>query len=65
MIIHIIQRDYMGTLIHFKNLYLKAFDDCKPEYVVIFLKVYSVFCAFMLFAAFYAFVYRAITGFDF
>lgn len=55
----------MGTLLHFKNLYVKAFDDCKPEYLVIFLKIYSVFCAIMLFVAIYALIYRAFTGFDF
>ncbi len=54
----------MGTLTHFKNLYLQAFDDCKPEYLVILLKVYSAFCAVMLVMAFYAFFYRAFTGFE-
>ncbi|MEY8019616.1 DUF6747 family protein [Muriicola sp. SD30] len=55
----------MGTLIHFKNLYQQAFDDCKPEYVVLLLKVYSAFCALMLLMAVYAFLYRAFTGFEF
>ncbi len=55
----------MGTLLHLKNIYIKAFDDCKPEYIVIFLKIYSIFCAIMLFVALYAFLHRAITGFDF
>jgi len=55
----------MGTLLHFKNLYTAAFENCKPEIVVLILKVYSVFCAFMIFMAIYAVVYRAFTGFDF
>lgn len=55
----------MGTLTHFKNLYTDAFDNCKPEIAVIFLKVYSVFAALMLFMAVYAFMERALTGFEF
>ena len=55
----------MGTLTHFKNLYLQAFDDCKPEFLVFLLKAYSAFCALMLLMAFYAFFYRAFTGFEF
>ncbi|MEC7264963.1 MAG: DUF6747 family protein [Bacteroidota bacterium] len=55
----------MGTLLHFKHLYLEAFDDCKPSFVVLFLKGYSIFCAIMLFMAFYALLYRAFTGFEF
>ncbi len=55
----------MGTLTHFKNLYVEAFDDCKPEFVVFLLKIYSVFCALMLGMALYALLYRAFTGFDF
>lgn len=55
----------MGTLLHFKNLYVQAFDDCKPEIIVILLKVYSFFCAVMLAMALYAFFYRAFTGFEF
>jgi hypothetical protein len=55
----------MGTLEHFKNLYVEAFDDCKPEFVVVLLKAYSVFCVLMLFMAVYAFMYRAFTGFEF
>ncbi|WP_342774033.1 DUF6747 family protein [Muriicola soli] len=55
----------MGTLVHFKNLYLEAFDDCKPEILVILLKAYSAFCALMLLMALYAFFYRAFTGFEF
>jgi hypothetical protein len=55
----------MGTLLHFKNLYVEAFDDCKPEFVVVLLKAYSVFCVLMLFMAVYAFLYRAFTGFEF
>ncbi|MET7030840.1 DUF6747 family protein [Sediminicola luteus] len=55
----------MGTLLHFKSIYLEAFENCKPEFVVILLKVYSVFCVIMLFMALYAFTYRAFTGFKF
>ncbi len=55
----------MGTLSHYKNIYLEAFEGCKPEILVIFLKVYSVFCALMLFMAVYAFMYRALNGFEF
>ncbi|MEP0131366.1 MAG: DUF6747 family protein [Eudoraea sp.] len=55
----------MGTLLHFKSLYLEAFDDCKPEFVVVLLKIYSFFCVLMLSMAIYAFLYRAFTGFEF
>ncbi|MEM8510263.1 MAG: DUF6747 family protein [Bacteroidota bacterium] len=55
----------MGTLLNFKNVYLEAFDDCKPAYIVVLLKLYSVFCAAMIFMALYAFMYRAFTGFEF
>lgn len=55
----------MGTLLHFKDLYLHAFDGCKPSFLVVLLKGYSVFCALMLTMALYAFIYRAVTGFDF
>ncbi len=55
----------MGTFTHFRQLYNAAFEDCKPEILVVFLKVYSVFCALMLFMAVYAFMYRALNGFDF
>lgn len=55
----------MGTLLHFKNIYAEAFDNCRPQYVVIFLKAYSVFCLIMLFLAFYALFYRVFTGFEF
>ncbi|MEJ2163619.1 MAG: hypothetical protein P8X60_10015 [Robiginitalea sp.] len=55
----------MGTLTHIKNLYIHAFDDCKPTYLVYFLKAYSLFCALMLSMALYAFIYRAFTGFEF
>ncbi|MEX0288445.1 MAG: DUF6747 family protein [Flavobacteriaceae bacterium] len=55
----------MGTLTHFKNLYTEAFDNCKPEFAVILLKVYSVFCALMLIMAVYAFMDRALSGFEF
>lgn len=55
----------MGTLIHFKDLYLQAFDNCNPKFIVLLLKVYSFFCALMLSMAIYAFFYRAFTGFEF
>ncbi|WP_373517707.1 DUF6747 family protein [Pricia sp.] len=55
----------MGTISHFRTLYIEAFKDCKPEILVVLLKVYSVFCALMLFLAVYAFMYRALNGFDF
>lgn len=55
----------MGTLSHFKNMYLDAFDNCKPEYLVVALKIYSVFSALMIFMAVYALLYRAFTGFEF
>jgi len=55
----------MGTFAHFRHLYNAAFEGCKPEILVIFLKVYSVFCALMLFLAVYAFMDRALNGFDF
>ncbi len=55
----------MGTLLHFKNIYSEAFDNCKPEIVVNLLKIYSIFCAAMLLMAIYAFMFRAFTGFRF
>ncbi|PRX57971.1 DUF6747 family protein [Flagellimonas meridianipacifica] len=55
----------MGTLLHFKSLYQEAFDDCKPSYLVLFLKAYSIFCAILIGMALYAFLYRAFTGFEF
>ncbi len=55
----------MGTLVHFKHIYTEAFDDCKPEFVVILLKIYSAFCVVLLGMAFYAFMYRVLTGFEF
>ncbi|MDC6365989.1 MULTISPECIES: DUF6747 family protein [Flavobacteriaceae] len=55
----------MGTLVHFKHLYNEAFDDCRPSYVVVFLKGYAIFCAVLLLMAVYAFLFRAFTGFDF
>ena len=55
----------MGTLTHFRNLYVDAFDNCKPGFAVILLKVYSVFCALMLIMAVYAFMDRALNGFEF
>ncbi|WP_176465448.1 DUF6747 family protein [Croceivirga radicis] len=55
----------MGTLLDFKNVYFRAFENCKPEFLVVLLKAYSIFCAGMIFVAMYAFMYRAITGFRF
>ncbi|WP_316931552.1 DUF6747 family protein [Maribacter antarcticus] len=55
----------MGTLLHFKDLYISAFENCKPEILVVLLKVYSVFCGLMLLMAFYAFAYRVFHGFEF
>ncbi len=55
----------MGALLHFKNLYAQAFEDCKPEIVVVVLKIYSVFCALMIFMAIYALSDRALNGWDF
>jgi len=55
----------MGTITHFRDLYMQAFENCKPEILVVILKAYSVFCALMLFMALYAFVYRAVNGFEF
>ena len=55
----------MGTITHFKNIYAQAFENCKPEILVVILKAYSVFCGLMLFMALYAFVYRAFNGFEF
>lgn len=55
----------MGTFLHFKNLYVQAFEDCKPEIVVVLLKIYSVFCALMIFMAIYALSDRALNGWDF
>lgn len=55
----------MGTLMHFKNLYVQAFENCKPEIVVVLLKIYSVFCALMIFMAIYALSHRALNGWDF
>ncbi len=55
----------MGTLSHFKNIYTEAFEDCRPNFVVLFLKAYFIFCVLMLTMTFYAFIYRIATGFDF
>ncbi|WP_338088474.1 DUF6747 family protein [Maribacter zhoushanensis] len=55
----------MGTITHFRNLYVQAFENCRPIVLVTLLKVYSVFCALMIFSALYAFVVRAANGFDF
>ena len=40
----------MGTLLHFKNLYLEAFDDCKPSFVVLFYWPFMHFCTELLLA---------------
>ncbi|WP_371743323.1 DUF6747 family protein [Pseudozobellia sp. WGM2] len=55
----------MGTLTHFKNLYVEAFDNCKPQIAVLLLKAYSVFSAIMIFMAIYAFTHRIINGYEF
>ncbi|WP_313809768.1 DUF6747 family protein [uncultured Allomuricauda sp.] len=55
----------MGTLLHFKQLYTEAFDNCKPSFVVVLLKGYTIFCGILLTMALYAFLYRVFTGFDF
>ncbi|MDT7829707.1 DUF6747 family protein [Pricia sp. S334] len=55
----------METLTHFRHLYNAAFEDCKPQFIVVLLKVYSVFCALMLLMAVYAFMHRALNGFEF
>ncbi|MFS4494802.1 DUF6747 family protein [Maribacter sp. 2308TA10-17] len=55
----------MGTLSHFSNLYVKAFEDCKPVAIVILLKVYSIFSALMILMAIYALSDRAFNGWDF
>lgn len=55
----------MGTLSHFSSLYTQAFENCKPTAIVVLLKVYSVFCAIMIFMAIYALSERALNGWDF
>jgi len=55
----------MGKLLHYKKIYLAAFENCKPEFAVILLKAYSLFCIAMISMAVYAFLYRAFTGFEF
>ena len=55
----------MGTLNHFKDLYVHAFENCRPTYVVYILEAYSLFCAVMLSMALYAFLFRVFTGFEF
>lgn len=55
----------MGTLLHFKNVYLEAFENCKPAFVVVLLKIYSLFSMIMISMALYAFFYRAFNGFKF
>jgi hypothetical protein len=62
----ILTRNYdMDAILNFKNVYLEAFDNCKPEFLVVVLKIYSVFSAIMILMAVYAFFYRAFTGFEF
>ena len=65
MLIVVYKRDTMGMLLTFKDRYVEAFDNCKPDFVVILLKLYSVFSALMIFMAIYALCYRAFTGFEF
>ncbi|MEE9362884.1 MAG: DUF6747 family protein [Cellulophaga sp.] len=55
----------MARFLHLKNIYLEAFEDCKPKYLANFLKVYMIFCVLMLTLALYAFTYRAVTGYHF
>ncbi len=55
----------MGTLLHFRNLYSEAFENCKPELIVILLKAYSVFSAILIFLAIYALSDRVFNGWDF
>lgn len=55
----------MEALLHFRNLYFEAFANCRPIFLVILLKAYSVFCGLLITMALYAFLYRAVTGFDF
>ncbi len=55
----------MATLLHFKNVYLEAFENCKPAFVVVLLKIYSLFSVLMIAMALYAFFYRAFNGFKF
>mgnify|MGYP006924537140 CR=1 FL=1 len=55
----------MGTLTHFRSLYLAAFENCRPRLAVKILQLYSVFCVLMLSLAIYALAYRAFTGFNF
>jgi len=55
----------MGTIGNIKNIYFSAFENCKPEILVVLLKAYAVFCLLLLSITLYAFVYRAFTGFNF
>lgn len=55
----------MGTITNFRNLYVEAFRNCKPEFLVVLLKIYSIFSALMITMAVYAFFHRAFTGFEF
>lgn len=55
----------MSTLLHFRNVYLEAFENCRPAFIVVLLKIYSLFSLVMISLALYAFVYRAINGFKF
>ncbi len=56
---------YMGTIWNFRDIYFNAFNDCRPRYLVVILKIYSVFSALMISMAVYALLYRAFTGFEF
>jgi len=55
----------MGTIWNFKNIYFAAFDNCEPKFLVVLLKIYSIFSALMISMAVYALLYRAFTGFEF
>lgn len=55
----------MNTVTDFKELYLEAFRNCKPSFLVLVLKIYSIFSALMITMAVYAFLHRAFTGFEF
>lgn len=55
----------MGTLVHFRNVYVEAFENCKPAFIVVLLKIYSLFSLVMISMAVYAFIHRAFNGFQF
>ncbi|WP_354668427.1 MULTISPECIES: DUF6747 family protein [Cellulophaga] len=55
----------MGKILHLRNLYLEAFENCKPAFLVVLLKLYSLFSMAMISMALYAFLYRAVNGFKF